>query len=202
MNKILLLLLLSTASFSFAQPQGGGGNPELRALIEPYTNLTTTISLMLELEQHSVEQDSDLQISSEQAARLSPLLNELATSAGYSPERATELLDTIELDILTGEQLIWIDSAFLRREEARAEGDTTQASGTNGGLDEPPAGQQPRQQGQQGQRGQQGQQRGSNEAGGIFQRLSAGEPINMFADNDNAKTVLDELIALLDAKLD
>ncbi|MEM7734779.1 MAG: hypothetical protein AAF267_03230 [Deinococcota bacterium] len=196
MNKILLLLLLSTTPLSFAQPQNGGGNPELRALMEPYTNLTTTIGLLLELEQHAVEQGSDLQISSEQAARLSPLLNELATSAGYSPERATELLDTIELNVLTGEQLIWIDGAFLRREEARARPDSNQDTDPTG---TPPARQQ---RGQRGQQDPQRQQRGPNAGGDIFQRLSAGEPINMFADNENAKTVLDELIALVDAKLE
>ncbi|MCA9839925.1 MAG: hypothetical protein KC422_23655, partial [Trueperaceae bacterium] len=134
MKKTLVIILVSLIGFSFAQPQGS--NPEIAAQMEPYFNLISSVGLMLEL-----EKTSDLPVSAEQAALLAPILNELANSPGYSSERAAELLDTMELDILTSDQLIWMDTEFLRRQEAAQTGEEGGFFGGFGGT--PPGGTPP-----------------------------------------------------------
>ncbi len=195
MKKILISLTTLLLTLSFAQPQGGP-NPEIRAMMEPYINLLSSVGLMLEL-----EKTSELPISVAQAELLLPILNELETSAGYDSERAMELLDMMELEILSIEQLTWMDGEFIKRQEQAQNG------GGRGGFfgGGRPQGQADRGEGGQaeggqgrGQQGAQGQRQGG--PGGFFQRLSAGEPINMFVENEGAGAVLDELIELLSAK--
>ncbi|MCA9835290.1 MAG: hypothetical protein KC422_00180 [Trueperaceae bacterium] len=193
MKQVLLLVFSLLAATVLAQPQGQfqGPSPEMRAKMEPYFNLVTTVSLVLEL-----EKNSDLPLSSEQASALLPLLSELSTSPGYSSERASELLDTIELDILTPEQLIWIDGEFLKRQETGPEA----RGGFFGGP--PPGGQNgtPPQQAN-GNAPANGGPGGRGGPGGFFQKIMAGEPVNMFSDNPNAQALLNELIELERAKL-
>lgn len=185
---VSLALLLGAA---LAQRQAP--DPELFARIEPYIDLTITVALVLQL-----EIDSDLPLGPEQAAQLMPILLELDTSPGYTPERAGELLDAIELEVLTIEQLIWIDGAFLAQQEAATEGGGRGPFGRFGG-------------GQGGQDGGQGREPGDGQRpGGLFQRLANGEPINLFADeqgfgNDQGQgpsALLDELIQQVQAKLE
>ncbi len=199
MKKYLSILIILLLSLVLGQPQGGGPSPEMRALIEPYTNLISSIGLILEL-----EKTSDLALSSEQAALIMPILTELDSSLGYDADRAVELLDTMELEILTINQLTWIDGEFLRRQEAAQNGGGGFAGRPQGAQFG--QGQQNSEDGQrEGQRnpeGGQGQGPRQGGAGGFFQRIIAGEPVNMFTENENAALVLDELIALLTPKLE
>lgn len=189
-----LLLLLDAA---LAQRQAP--DPELFARFEPYINLTITVTLVLEL-----EQESELPLTPEQAAQLMPVLLELDTSPGYTPERAGELLDAIELEVLTLEQLIWIDGVFLERQEAAAEG------GGRGGFGGGQAGPFGGGAGQGGQPGGGQNPGGGGRPGGVFQQLANGEPINLFASNpgfgddrgQGPGALLDELIVLVQAKLE
>jgi hypothetical protein len=189
MKRNLLSLLALTFSLALAQGQFQGPSPELRAKLEPYFNLMGTVGLVLEL-----EKSSDLPLSPEQAQLLLPILNELASSAGYTPEHASELLDTVELEILSPEQLIWIDSEFLKRQEAAQNGER---GGFFGGSPPGQAGAPPQGQDRNGSQGRPG---GPGDPGGFFQKIMAGESVNMFSDNENAKALLDELITLVSAK--
>lgn len=196
MRKYLSILIISVLTFAFAQPQGGAFNPEMRALIEPYTNLITSVGLILEL-----EKTSDLAFSAEQVALIMPILTELDTSVGYDADRALELLDTIELEILTIDQLTWIDGEFLRRQEV-AQNEGGLAGGFGGARPQgAQAGQGPRNPEGQGQRNPEGQGQRQGGQAGFFQRIIAGEAVNMFTENENAGATLDELIALLSTKL-
>lgn len=159
-------------AFSLAQP---AFDPEIQKKIEPYFNLMETVGLLLEL-------DSSLPISSEQATQLLPILNELKTSPGYTADHATELLDTIELSILTTEQLTWMDGKLLERmQQGPPQGDGQ-------GFD-PSAGLPPGHGGPPG-----------GGPGGFFQKIMQGEPVNTFTDNPNAMSRLEELITLLSQK--
>jgi hypothetical protein len=189
-----LAVLLAAAA---AQPQAP--DPELRARIEPYLELTRTVALVLQL-----ERDSGLPLTPAQAEQLIPLLIELDSSPGYSVERAVELRDAIELEVLTGEQLIWIDGTFLAQQEAAAAGGGTAPFGRfggggpgtagNGGFAGPGGGQ--RQNGAGGAGGPGGGNRG------LFQQLANGEPVNLLAGDQGAGALLDELITLVQPKLE
>ncbi len=190
------LLVLGSFLLSFALAQFQGPSPEMRAKMEPYFNLMSSVSLLLEL-----EKTSDLPLSSEQAAQLLPILNELKTSQGYTAGHATELLDTIELEILSPEQLVWMDGEFLKQQEARQNGGGGGFFGRPGGQnDGGNANTANANGGTPSTGGPGGRAGGPGGQGGFFQRIMDGEPVNLFLDNPNATAVLDELLGLLSAK--
>lgn len=178
-NPLFTAMRLGVFSFfflAFSLAQFQAPDPEMQKKLEPYFNLMETVGLLVELD------SSDTPISAEQATQLLPILNELKTSPGYTADHATELLDTIELSILTTEQLTWMDGKLLERMQ---QGPPGGPSSGNGQLPSgPPSG--------DGQ---------GSPPGGFFQKIMHGEPVNTFTDNPNAMSRLDELIKLLTQKI-
>jgi hypothetical protein len=165
-KKVLVFGMFVLAT-TFAQAP----DPMMREKITPYLNLMETVGLLLELD------SSDLPLTSEQALQLLPILTELKTSSGYTSEYAAELLEKIELSIVSLEQLIWMDGKLLERME-------------QGSSDSPGPG--------QASPDAQGPRPGG--AGGMFQKIMQGEPVNVFTDNPAAMSRLEELMASLNAK--
>ena len=156
---------------------------QLQATLRPVTELAAIVGLLVEL-----HEQPELALDPEQAEALLPLLTDLQLLELLLAEEAEETLVTIEDEILTVEQLIWIDTRFLELEqEARERG---RAGGFGGG------------QGQGGGPfggGGQGQGGGPGRPGGAeaFQALLRGEIPNPFLrEGSPAADSLAALIAI------
>ena len=137
---------------------------QLQATLRPVTELAAIVGLLVEL-----HEQPELALDAEQAEALLPLLTDLQLLELLLAEEAEETLVTIEDEILTVEQLIWIDTRFLELEqEARERG---RAGGFGGGG-----------QGQGGGPFGGGQGQGPGRPGGAeaFQALLRGEIPNPF----------------------
>ena len=122
----LLTALALPAGFSQFQAPDPQQLAQLQAALRPITELAAIIGLLVEL-----HQQPELALEPEQAEALLPLLTDLQLLELLLAEEAEETLVTIEDEILTVEQLIWIDTRFLELEqEARERG---RAGGFGGG---------------------------------------------------------------------
>ena len=143
---------------------------QLQATLRPVTELAAIVGLLVEL-----HEQPELALDAAQAEALLPLLTDLQLLELLLAEEAEETLVTIEDEILTVEQLIWIDTRFLELEqEARERG---RAGGFGGG----------------------GQGQGPGRPGGaeVFQALLRGEIPNPFLrEGSPAADSLATLIAI------
>ena len=122
----LLTALALPAGFSQFQAPDPQQLAQLQAALRPVTELAAIVGLLVEL-----HQQPELALEPEQAEALLPLLTDLQLLELLLAEEAEETLVTIEDEILTVEQLIWIDTRFLELEqEARERG---RAGGFGGG---------------------------------------------------------------------
>ncbi|WP_027483323.1 hypothetical protein [Deinococcus pimensis] len=208
---VLVTAVLTTPAL--AQQSGGAGagqggvrspNPQMQAALkkyQPVLDLGTTVSLLAD-----VDKDKKTTLTKAQAAKLLPILQDLAKRADLKPADAQKILSNIEDGILTDAQLTKVDDLVLAREEARRERMAkAQASGGTGGaggarLPFVPGGQfgGQRRQGTQGSQNGQGG-RGPGGPGGMFAAIQNGTPYNPFKSDRQAKG-LQDLIAVLRKK--
>ena len=174
----LTTALALPAGFSQLQAPDPQQLAQLQAALRPVTELAMIVGLLVEL-----HEQPELALDAEQAELLLPLLTDLQLLELLPAEEAEETLVTIEDEILTTKQLIWIDTRFLELEqEARERG---RAGGFGGG------------QGQGGGPFGGGQGQGPGRPGGAeaFQALLRGEIPNPFVREGNPAA--DSLAALI-----
>ena len=162
----LVPLLIGLAA---AQPQF---DPERLAAMQPIFDLAGTVNLLVEM-----QAEPELAVDDTQASELLTLLSDLQVVSDLPAEDAGERLRVIEEEIMTLEQLLWLDRQFLER-QARGEGQQGFGGGRPGG-------------GPGGPQGEGGGQPGGGR-GGLFQHLAAGESPNLFL-----QTPLSERLAAL-----
>ncbi len=172
----LLTALALPVGFSQFQAPDPQQLAQLQATLRPVTELAAIVGLLVEL-----HQQPELALEPEQAEALLPLLTDLQLLELLLAEEAEETLATIEDEILTVEQLIWIDTRFLELEQE------TRERGRAGGFGGPFGG------------GGQGQGGGPGRSGGAeaFQALLRGEIPNPFLrEGSPAADSLAALIAI------
>ncbi len=152
----LVPLLIGLAA---AQPQF---DPERLAAMQPIFDLAGTVNLLVEM-----QAEPELAVDDAQASALLTLLSDLQVVSDLPAEDAGKRLRVIEEEIMTLEQLLWLDRQFLER-QARGEGQQGFGGGRPGGG--PGGG---------GPQGEGGGQPGAGR-GGLFQRLAADESPNLF----------------------
>ncbi|MDE0099974.1 MAG: hypothetical protein OXM87_10270 [Truepera sp.] len=186
MKRRFALLTALALPVGFSQPQAPDPQQlaQLQAALRPVTELAMIVGLLVEL-----HEQPELALDAEQAELLLPLLTDLQLLELLLAEEAEETLVTIEDEILTVEQLIWIDTRFLELEQEARE------RGRAGGFGGPFGG------GGQGQGGPfgggQGQGGGPGRPGGAeaFQALLRGEIPNPF--RREGSPAADSLAALI-----
>ena len=177
----LTTVLALPAGFSQLQAPDPQQLAQLQAALRPVTELAAIVGLLVEL-----HEQPELALDAEQAEALLPLLTDLQLLELLLAEEAEETLVIIEDEILTVEQLIWIDTRFLELEQETRE--RVRAGGFGGG------------QGQGGGPfGGGGQGQGPGRPGGaeVFQALLRGEIPNPFLrEGSPAADSLATLIAI------
>lgn len=177
----LTTVLALPTGFSQLQAPDPQQLAQLQATLRPVTELAAIVGLLVEL-----HEQPELALDPEQAEALLPLLTDLQLLELLLAEEAEETLVTIEDEILTVEQLIWIDTRFLELEQEARE--RVRAGGFGGG------------QGQGGGPfGGGGQGQGPGRPGGAeaFQALLRGEIPNPFLrEGSPAADSLATLIAI------
>lgn len=170
----LLTALALPVGFSQLQAPDPQQLAQLQAALRPVTELAMIVGLLVEL-----HEQPELALDAEQAEVLLPLLTDLQLLELLLAEEAEETLVTIEDEILTVEQLIWIDTRFLELEQEARE------RGRAGGFGGPFGG------------GGQGQGGGPGRPGGAeaFQALLRGEIPNPF--RREGSPAADSLAALI-----
>jgi len=172
----LLTALALPVGFSQFQAPDPQQLAQLQATLRPVTELAAIVGLLVQL-----HQQPELALEPEQAEALLPLLTDLQLLELLLAEEAEETLATIEDEILTAKQLIWIDTRFLELEQEVRE------RGRAGGFGGPFGG------------GGQGQGGGPGRPGGTeaFQALLRGEIPNPFLrEGSPAADSLAALIAI------
>lgn len=176
MKRRFALLTALALPVGFSQPQAPDPQQlaQLQAALRPVTELAMIVGLLVEL-----HEQPELALDAEQAEVLLPLLTDLQLLELLLAEEAEETLVTIEDEILTVEQLIWIDTRFLELEQEARE------RGRAGGFGGPFGG------------GGQGQGGGPGRPGGAeaFQALLRGEIPNPF--RREGSPAADSLAALI-----
>ena len=125
----LLTALVLPVGFSQFQAPDPQQLAQLQAALRPVTELAMIVGLLVEL-----HEQPELALDAEQAEVLLPLLTDLQLLELLLAEEAEETLVTIEDEILTAKQLIWIDTRFLELEqEARERGRAGGFGGPFGG---------------------------------------------------------------------
>ncbi len=129
----LLAALALPAGFSQLQAPDPQQLAQLQAALRPVTELAAIVGLLVEL-----HEQPELALDAEQAEALLPLLTDLQLLELLLAEEAEETLVIIEDEILTVEQLIWVDTRFLEleqegRERGRAGGFGGGGQGQGGG---------------------------------------------------------------------
>ncbi len=176
----LLTALALPVGFSQFQAPDPQQLAQLQAALRPVTELAMIVGLLVEL-----HEQPELALEPEQAEVLLPLLTDLQLLELLLAEEAEETLVTIEDEILTVEQLIWIDTRFLELEQEARERDRAGGFGGGQGQGGPFGG------------GGQGQGGGPGRPGGAeaFQALLRGEIPNPF--RREGSPAADSLAALI-----
>lgn len=112
----LLTALALPAGFSQFQAPDPAQLAQLQAALRPVTELAMIVGLLVEL-----HEQPELALDAEQAEVLLPLLTDLQLLELLLAEEAEDLLVTIEDEILTAKQLIWLDTRFLELEQGARE---------------------------------------------------------------------------------
>jgi hypothetical protein len=83
---------------------------------------------------HTMEKEQPkLALSKEQAGELYAMMNRINSIERIEPDEAEEMLVMIEDEILTADQLMYVDQLAITRTEERESSTTTQTPGSGGG---------------------------------------------------------------------
>ncbi len=156
---LMLIILLGSGSVASVTAQQASQAEQMRELREELA-VITDLGLLLGFILRMDQEEPDLALRSSQVSQLRSITDEIAATERLEPQTARKMLDTIEEEVLTPEQLLHTDKLFITREETRVPG-----SGSSGGSTVSPA-----------------QDDGSS-AGGSAAAYAAGEPYNPLTDH-------------------